>query len=147
MMPLGNQSESGFLTWDLALDPVATSDDRFIGVFNPIGISRVLFGKRIFDSDITAPPHFIICNTGSLCRKQTPCNYYALHSPFSWRPDEVCCGSQDISMKGSLAMNGNRRRWGVIGSGRKLSFECLEDRHLLSADPLSFDAVPNFMCR
>ena len=55
-MPLGNQSESGLPTWDLALDPVATSDDRFIGVFNPIGISRVLFGKRIFDSDITAPP-------------------------------------------------------------------------------------------
>jgi hypothetical protein len=50
----GNRKE--FFTWDLELDPLTTSDDRFIGVINPNGISRVEFIMTIFDANPSAAP-------------------------------------------------------------------------------------------
>jgi hypothetical protein len=51
---LGN--EGNFNTWDLNLNPATTSDDRFIGVTNPNGITGLLFGKTIFDAQPSNAP-------------------------------------------------------------------------------------------
>lgn len=48
-------NEASFLTWDIELDLLTTSDDRFIGVVNPNGISKIVYGKRIFGSDRAIP--------------------------------------------------------------------------------------------
>ncbi len=41
----------------LILDPNTTADDRFIGILNPLGISRVSYGKTTITSsgDISVP--------------------------------------------------------------------------------------------
>ena len=43
-------------TGDIDLDPHATSDDRFVGVLNPDGISMLMFGKTILDATPTNTP-------------------------------------------------------------------------------------------
>jgi hypothetical protein len=50
----GNQAD--FFTWDIESDALTTSDDRFVGVINLHGISKVTFGKTILDANPTANP-------------------------------------------------------------------------------------------
>lgn len=50
----GNLANLG--TWDIDLNPSTTSDDRFLGVINPIGISMLMFGKTILDAEPSDVP-------------------------------------------------------------------------------------------
>lgn len=50
-------NSTNFDTTNLLLDPLTTSDDRFIGIINPNGISRLDMGRTILTAtgDFNAP--------------------------------------------------------------------------------------------
>lgn len=51
-----NDNGITFSTWDIDLNGTTTADDRFIGVINSDGISRIEFAKRIFHANPSAQP-------------------------------------------------------------------------------------------
>jgi len=66
---LGNLAT--FNTWDVELNPQTTSDDRFIGVLNPHGISTLIFGQTILDAEPSNTPRLDHLQYGLLVPEPT----------------------------------------------------------------------------